>query len=126
MKTLTLIIIGISLIMISSCNSNPFVVTDNYVIYSEDEYGNGYYLKCKLGCDQDARIEYVKSIKWSDKYLFVQQKNGEQNIQWYIIEAKGEKLLCCNNDTLIGPFTEKQVEKYMSEHGIVKLKEKHF
>ncbi|WKZ76143.1 MAG: hypothetical protein QY303_04440 [Vicingaceae bacterium] len=126
MKTLKNLIYAVALLITSSCNNNPFVVTDNYVVYSEDEYGNGYYLVCKLGCDHDARIEYVKSIEWSKKYLFVQQEKPNQNSQWYIIKAKGNELLCCGRDSLIGPFTVQEVNEYKSNNKITNLKQKQF
>lgn len=126
MKTLKHLIFASALVIISACNNNPFVVIDNYVIYSEDEFGRGNYLMCKLGCDNDARIEYVKSIEWSKKYLFVQQQKLNKNSNWFIIEAKGKELLCCGKDSLIGPLTVEEVNQYKSKNNITKLKEKKF
>ena len=59
-------------------------------------------------CDYDARIDNVKSIRWDKRHIIVEQReNGKAN--WYLIIARGEELMCCNRDTIIGPVSEKEM-----------------
>ena len=86
-----------------------FQVTDNYFVHSANEFGNGYYLFCNPSCEYDAFIENLKSIKWDKKHIIVeQQENGKTN--WYMIIAKGEKLMCCNSDTIIKAVSQIEMD----------------
>lgn len=90
------------LILFSSCIEQP----DNYKVYYDSMIPGleNNVLMCKLACNSDAIIDGVKKIEWSDKEMYVLQKKNEQE-NYFILIAKGQKLTCCNNDIIIGPLT---------------------
>ncbi len=122
MQTKKMIILIVVLIMLPCCSDNSIALIDEYRIYPQDEFGEGYYLICKLGCKGDPKIENITTVKWNNSFILVKVKNPLNH--WYIIKAKGEVLKCCNNDTLIGPFSKEQMESYLDGEKVGKLKEK--
>ncbi|GEM_PF-2154726 len=120
-KNLSLFFLGLSIFL--SCNT-PVVIYEWYRIYSEDEYGNGYYLMCKMGTKDSPFIENIHSVAWNTKYIIIEQNNVEQNI-WYIVKAKGEVLMC-GQDTLMGPLSKTEKEHYLKENNIQKLQKRKF
>ena len=76
-----------------SC-SRPLPLTDWYYIYPQDDFGDGYYLICKLGGKNDPKIENITEVLWSDQMIIIERLHKE----WYIIKAKSERLKCFNNE----------------------------
>lgn len=100
MKYLLLLFLSVFL-----CCSNAINLTDNYWLYPEDEFGNGYYLICKLSSENDPKIENIKAILWNDKYIIIEE-DIESEERWRIIEAKNENLKCGCGDKLSGYVSE--------------------
>ena len=106
------------LMWMKECNIESFRITDNYIVQSatdkrifpDDDFGTkGYFLWCNPGCDYDARIDRVKSIRWDKKHIVVEQKENKQT-NWYLIIASGEELMCCCRDTTIGPVSKTEMD----------------
>ena len=85
-----------------------YKITDNYVVHSEDEKSQGYYLTCNPGCDYDVFIGNVKSIYWDKRHIIVEQMEKTET-KWYIVIARGDELACCNRDTTVGPISESKL-----------------
>jgi len=103
----------------------PLMLTDYYRVYPPDGFGDGYYLVCKLSCKGDVKIENIKSIRWSDRIIIVEKSSDEE--EWYIVVPKGNKLMCCNRDSLVGPLSEGEVMRFLgSDNDMSLLKVKVF
>ena len=98
------------IIIISGCSS-PIRIEDYYVLYPPDDFYDSYYLMCKLSDGNDPFIDNVKYIKWSSNMIILQQSDST----WWVIEANGSTLKCCNNDHLIGPLDENSVQPFLSK-----------
>jgi len=100
-------------ILITGCESK-FQLQDNYYLYPDDEFGNGYYLMCNPGCSDFESLQYITRLQWNEKYIIVNTvKKG-----WFVIKARGTELKCCNNDSLIGPMDSIEIEKYITKENI--------
>lgn len=114
------------LMPLAGCFESSTELVDEYRIYPQDGFGSGYYLICKLSCDNDPKIENVESVKWNDQFIVVKKEREKSQESWYVIEAKGEKLKCCNGDTITGPLTQQEMTDYLAKKGAKNLKEKSF
>lgn len=121
-KQLTIVILFA--LPLSGCFDSSTTLIDEYRIYPQDEFGNGYYLMCKLGCKGDPKIQNIASIEWNDRFIVIKNKDSQKLC--YIIKAKGEKLKCCNEDILIGPLSEQELKKYLESQYVGKLNKKDF
>lgn len=109
--------------MILSCwYNNSVALTDHYRIYPQDEFGDGYYLICKLGCEGDPKIQNITTVRWNKRFIIVKVKRPLD--YWYIIKAKDKELKCCNGDILIGPLSEEQMQDSLESEKVGKLKER--
>ena len=102
-------------ILFSSCTELP----DYYEVYYDSMMPGleNNVLMCKLACKSDAIIDGVNKIEWSDKEMYVlRKKSAKEN--YFIIIAKGQKLTCCNNDMIIGPFTLNEFKSKIIELGL--------
>ena len=122
-----LIFVALFAVVFKNCINRPFPIADYYMIYSDDEFGDGHYLICKLGCENDPFIENIKSIQWDKRHIIVEQQEKEKS-NWYLIIARGEELLCCNRDTTIGAVSKAEIDSLLKEKNIniKKMKKKHF
>ena len=102
----------ILLSLLVSCSSTGIKLVDEYYIYPPDEYYNSYYLKCKLSSDNDPIIDSVHIVYWNDSTIIIRREGRTYN--WWVIKSSGEKLKCCNNDSVIGPVSEHFVKAYMA------------
>ena len=118
---MTKILFLIFFMLLTACDTRLHL-GDYYYIYSEDSFGYGYYLTCKLGCEYDAHIDYIEKVRWNDKYILVNKTNKE----CFVIKARGEELACCNRDTIIGPMNTNQLDEYIKTMGIKNLNEENF
>lgn len=94
-----------------SCSSASVKLVDEYYICSPDDYYDTYYLKCKLSSDTDPEIDSLHIVYWNDSTIIVGR--GEKKLSWWIIKASSYTLKCCNQDTVMGPFSEHYIQKYM-------------
>ncbi len=108
-----------------SCRQRIVKIIDHYTIYSEDEFGAGYYLICKLACKNDAKIENIESIRWDTKNIII-KKRQSGIYHWYRIKATGNELMCCNNDELTGPFSEAEVNLIIKREHLYYMNEQAF
>lgn len=99
-------------ILLCGCN-NSINLIDYYWVYPEDEFGNGYYLICKLSSEDDPKIENIKSVFWNEKYIIIEQ-NISSKYNWLIIEAKNKKLKCGCGDKILGHFEECYIKKFIN------------
>ncbi|MFA7325898.1 MAG: hypothetical protein WC121_04480 [Candidatus Kapaibacterium sp.] len=114
MKIVLNIILLIGTLFISSCD-RPIQLIDYYYIYPQDNFGDGYYLMCKLG--KDPKIENLELVKWNNKYIVIKQKNDSNNC-WFVIKSRALELKCSNGDTLIGPITENEKNYYLEANNV--------
>ncbi|MFZ6663664.1 hypothetical protein [Peijinzhouia sedimentorum] len=124
MKLKSLLIVMFLTIPLSGCIDGSTILIDEYRIYPQDEFGDGHYLICKLGCDGDPKIQNIASVGWNDRFIIVGKKGAQKS--WYVIKAKGEKLKCCNGDVLTGPLSEQELKEYIEREAVGELKEKSF
>lgn len=124
MKFKQLVIVILFAMPLSGCFDSSITLIDEYRIYPQDEFGDGHYLICKLGCEGDPKIQNIASVEWNDRYIVVRKKDAQK--PWYVIKAKGEKLKCCNGDILTGPLSEQELKEYLESEDVGKLKEKSF
>lgn len=108
-------------VFLSSCGEQSIKLTDNYTICSEDEFGKGYYLICKLSCISDPKIENIKTIELSSSHIIIQQSYLNRS-RWFIIKARGKELKCCNKDFLIGPLTRVETNMFIKSEKIQVIK----
>lgn len=102
-----------------SCSSTNIKLVDYYYIYSPDDYYATHYLKCKLSSNHDPVIDSVRVVYWNDSTIIIGREGRKYN--WWVIKASGEKLKCCNNDSVIGPVSEHFVKAYMANIKYSKL-----
>lgn len=95
-----------------SCSPTSIKLVDDYYIYSPDDYYATHYLKCKLSSDHDPVIDSVRAVYWNDSTIIIRREGRTYN--WWVIKSSGEKLKCCNNDSIIGPISEHFVKAYMA------------
>ena len=124
-QKLLFIVIICLLASLISCGQRIIKITDYYTIYSEDEFGAGYHLICKLGCNNDAKIENIKSIRWNTKNIIIKKRQSGR-YQWYRIKARGNELRCCNNDELTGPLNEAEVNLIIKKERLYYMNEQTF
>jgi len=82
-----------------SCSPTSIKLIDDYYIYSPDDYYATHYLKCKLSSDHDPVIDSVRAVYWNDSTIIIRREGRTYN--WWVIKSSGEKLKCCNNDSII-------------------------
>lgn len=104
------ILIVFVLFLIQGCH-RTITIEDYYTLYPPDEFYDSYHLICKLAGKNDPLILNVDYIKWSKTMIVLRQSDSN----WWVIKAKEETLKCCNNDELIGPLSEKEAKKFLSQ-----------
>ena len=109
---------------LSGCFNSPTTLIDYYRIYPQDEFGDGHYLICKLGCERDPKIQNIAFVGWNDRYIVVRKKDAQK--PWYVITAMGEKLKCCNGDILTGPLSEQEMKEYLESEDVGNLQQTSF
>jgi hypothetical protein len=91
------------ILFLAACGKLP----DNFQFFDQVNLPDGINYKvlmCKLGCKNDPIINNVYSVEWNEKNMYVVQ-HINKNENYFLIKARGEKLSCCNNDSLLGPFS---------------------
>lgn len=114
----------LAVILQTGCFDNSIILVDEYRIYPQDEFGEGYYLICKLGCKESPKIQNITSVQWNDRFIFISKKDNKR--PWYVIKAKGKKLKYCSGDILKGPLSEQDLKDYFENEDVGILKEKSF
>lgn len=108
----SLVVILISAMTVG-CSTDDHL-TENYWIYDDPIVVDGRHaLMCKLGCDGDPIISDVVEVQWNDKVIMVTTRSGRH----YVIIAKGNKLECCNGDSVIGPLDNGQLLSWIKQDG---------
>ncbi|MBX2982190.1 MAG: hypothetical protein KF843_05945 [Flavobacteriales bacterium] len=93
------------------CSSDD-KLTENYWIYDDPIIVEGRHaLMCKLGCDGDPVISNVAEVQWNDKVIMVTTRSDKH----YLILAKGERLKCCNGDSILGPMDDQQFQEQIGK-----------
>ena len=125
MRGFVAIIVIVAALFESGCFQTGFKIADSYVICPEDEFGKGYYLICKLGCNEDPKIENIKMVEWNEKYIIIQNNSLLRN-RWFIIQAQNDKLKCCNSDSIFSSLSDSAVKEFIIEKHIRNLETKIF
>lgn len=102
-------------LFISSCSSTVHIIDDYCVSHEWEPYNE---LFCNPGAENDVDIEYVKSIKWNAKYMIIEQQKPDCQGKWYLLIAHGDSLRCCCEDSLIGPFSETELNHQLKQNNI--------
>lgn len=114
------------LLLLSGCFTGRQFLIDYYEISWGDFYTQGrkgYCIGCQIRGESDKIIENIKSVKWNNKIIVVEQDNTD-NENWFVIIAKGEALKCGNNDQTYGPLIKSQVDSILKANNTSNLNEK--
>ena len=118
MNARTKITIAILIIIsLLSCTDRAFNLVDDYWIYPEDEFGNGYYLICKLSSENDPKIENINTVLWNDCYIIIQQ-TVEERERWLIIKPSKNRLSCGCGDKIHGYYNKKYIDEFIDSCGL--------
>lgn len=125
MKKNLWIIIFLIVILFVSCQAGRKQLTDYYEITWGDYYTQGregYCIGCEIRGESDSIVQNIKSIRWNDRIIII-EKNTLNDFRWFAFIANGDKLSCGNNDKLIGPLSQYQVDSLINHRGFTDLKE---
>ena len=109
-NSLNLILLSMLFNIFTSCVST-YKIIDYYMVSNSIDNNQ---LFCNPSFQHDPVVEYVKSIKWGEKIMIVEQELPNKEKKWFIIIATRDSLMCGCHDTLIGPMTQAEKDSMLN------------
>lgn len=110
----------------TSCWTGHKNITDYYEVtwgnYYTQPWEEGYCVGCEIRGESDSVVVNIKGIKWNKRIIIV-EKNSKDELRWYAFVANGDTLKCGNNDKLVGPLSQVQVDSLINNGGFIDLRE---